>query len=203
MSAKNATSTVVSFGEDVLERMALAVELVQERLRRATGALESAGLKYAVIGGNAVAAWVSQIDPAAARNTVNVDLLVTRSDFEQVKAALVSVGFVYRHAVGIDMFLDGAKGKPREAVHVLFAGEKVRKEYAEAAPDLTKTDRHKTFSMLAFEPLVRTQLTSFRDKDRTHLRDMIDVGLLDSTWVNRMPAELAPRLQQLLDTPEG
>ena len=57
--------TVVSFGDDVLERMVLAVELVKERLKRAVAALESAGIRYAVIGGNAVAAWVSQVDPAA------------------------------------------------------------------------------------------------------------------------------------------
>ena len=35
-------------------------------------------------------------------------------------------GFVYRHVKGIDMFLDGPGTKARDAVHVLFAGEKVR-----------------------------------------------------------------------------
>ena len=39
------------------------------------------------------------------------------------------------------------------------------------------------------------KLTSFRDKDRTHLRDLIDVGLLDATWPARFPPELAARLQ--------
>jgi hypothetical protein len=36
-----------------------------------------------------------------------------------------------------------------------------------------------------------------------HLRDLIEVGLLDSTWPARFPAELASRLQSVLDTPEG
>ncbi len=36
-----------------------------------------------------------------------------------------------------------------------------------------------------------------------HLRDMIDVGLVDVFWVDRLPTELAERLQQLLDNPEG
>ena len=203
MITSDPTPTVVSFGGDVLQRMAIAVEQVQERLHRATAALEQAGVRYAVIGGNAVAAWVSRIDPAAARNTVDVDLMVRREDFEQVKAALASVGFIHRHAAGIDLFLDGPQGRPREAVHVLFAGEKVRKEYVAAAPNLTDTEQHKTFRVLAFEPLVTMKLTSFRDKDRTHLRDMIEVGLLDSSWLDRLPAELASRLKQLLDTPEG
>lgn len=32
---------------------------------------------------------------------------------------------------------------------------------------------------------------------------MIDVGLIDQTWTARFPAELAARLQHLLDTPDG
>ncbi|MEX0724957.1 MAG: hypothetical protein WEB58_02435 [Planctomycetaceae bacterium] len=37
----------------------------------------------------------------------------------------------------------------------------------------------------------------------THLRDMLDVGLIDQSWVSRLPIELQPRLQQLIDTPYG
>ena len=47
------------------------------------------------------------------------------------------------------------------------------------------------------------KLTSWRDKDRTHLRDLIQVGLVDVTWPERLPAPLADRLQQLLDNPAG
>jgi hypothetical protein len=47
------------------------------------------------------------------------------------------------------------------------------------------------------------ELTSFRDKDRTHLRDLIEVGLLDRSWCARLPPAPARRLEQLLDTPEG
>ena len=47
------------------------------------------------------------------------------------------------------------------------------------------------------------KLTSYRDKDKTHLRDMIDVGLVDAAWPARYPPELAARLQHLLDTPDG
>jgi hypothetical protein len=51
--------------------------------------------------------------------------------------------------------------------------------------------------------LVRMKLTFFRDQDRTHLRDMLEVGLIDATWGKRLPAELARRLQELIDNPEG
>ena len=51
--------------------------------------------------------------------------------------------------------------------------------------------------------LVRMKLTSHRDKDRMHIRDLIAVGLLDAAWLPRLPPDLAARLKQILDTPEG
>lgn len=203
MSTLNNTPTVVSFGEDILERMVLAVEKVRERLRRASAALDAAGIPYAVIGGNAVAAWVSKVDPGAARNTVDVDLMVNRSDFQAVTVALEEVGFVYQDLLGVAMFLDGPNGSPRDAVHLLFAGEKVRPHYAAAAPDLDTAEEHDAYQLLALEPLVRMKLTSFRRKDQVHLLDLIEVGLIDRSWLDRLQLELATRLQELLDDPDG
>jgi hypothetical protein len=183
--------------------VALAVEQVRDRLRRAATALEGAGVPYAVIGGNAVAEWVGRADPAAVRNTQDVDILLARTDFDAAKAALEAVGFVYRHAASIDMFLDGPTAKARDAVHVIFAAEKVRAEYELPAPDVTESEPGGSFRVLSLEALVRMKLTSNRDKDRTHVRDLIDVGLIDSTWTGRFPPELAARLQHILDTPDG
>ena len=145
MSTAEPTPTVVSFGEDVLERMVLAVEQVRERLHRSTQALESAGIPYAVIGGNAVAAWVSTVDPDAARNTVDVDLMINRADLEAVKLAMAGAGFVYHEAHGVHMFLDGPDGRPRSAVHVLFANEKVRTDYKISAPELSAAEFHNVY----------------------------------------------------------
>ncbi len=39
--------------------------------------------------------------------------------------------------------------------------------------------------------------------NRVHLRDLLDVGLLDASWCGRFPPELAARLQELIDHPEG
>jgi hypothetical protein len=47
------------------------------------------------------------------------------------------------------------------------------------------------------------KLTSFRDRDRVHLRDLVDVGLVDATWLERLPADLASRLREILESPEG
>src|SRR2546425_12570869 len=105
-----------SYGEISWERMTRAVERIRQRLRKATAALEAAGIAYAVVGGNAVAAWVSRVDEAAVRNTRDVDLLLRRADFEAAKAALAHAGFVHRHIRGVDVFLDGPAGSARDAV---------------------------------------------------------------------------------------
>jgi hypothetical protein len=183
--------------------MVSAVEKVRERLLRATGALEQAGIAYAVAGGNAVAAWVTRVDEAAVRNTRDVDILIRRADLPAAMAALGSVGFVYRQAAGIHLFLDGPNAKARDAVHVVFAGEKVREHEALPNPDVTEAEQADQFRILTLEALVRIKLTAFRDKDRTHLRDLLDVGLINETWTGRFPPELAARLQHLIDTPEG
>src|SRR4051812_37912210 len=123
-----------SYGDVSWERMIRAVEKVRERLMRATSALERAGIPYAVAGGNAVAAWVSRVDEAAVRNTQDVDILLRREDLEAAKVALDQAGFVYAQVMDADVFLDGPNGRPRDAVHILYAGEKVRAHYAAAAP---------------------------------------------------------------------
>lgn len=193
----------VALGPFSLQRMVRAVEKVRERLLRATKALHDAGISYAVAGGNAVAAWVTRVDESAVRNTQAVDILIRRADFDAVKKALESAGFVFRHAASIDMFLDGPKAKARDAVHIIFSGEKVRPDEPVASPDVTESEPADEYQILTLEALARIKLTAFRDKDRVHLRDLIDVGLLDSAWLARLPQPLAERLQQLLDTPNG
>jgi hypothetical protein len=190
-------------GEALWQRMERAVEKVQERLERTATALEQAGIPYAIIGGHAVRAWVAQADEAAVRTTRDVDILLRRSDWPAAVAAMQAAGFIYRHVKSIDMFLDGPGAKARDAVHVLFAGEKVRPEDPVPTPDVAESEEIERHRMLRLDALVRMKLTSFRRKDQMHLLDMIDVELLDASWLGRLPPELASRLQELLDNPEG
>lgn len=185
-----------------LDKMERAVLKVKERLLRATAALNDAGVPYAVIGGNAVGAWIEQVDETAVRATQDVDLAIRRGDLDRAKAALEAAGFVYRRAKGIDMFLDGPDSKARDAVHVIFCGEKVREEYVAPVPDVAETLSFTAFRVLTLEALVRMKLTSYRRKDQVHLLDMIDVGLVDGTWPAKYSPELAARLQHLLNTPD-
>ncbi len=185
------------------ERALMAAEKVKERLRRAPRALDAAGVPYAVAGGNAVAEWVGRIDEEAVRNTRGVDLLVRRADLPAARAALEATGFVYHHLLDIDTFIDGPQGKPSAGIHILFAGEKVRRDDEHTLPDIDESERAVEFQVATLEALVRMKLIVWRDKDRTHLRDMIGVGLLDATWPARFPAPLGDRLQRLLDDPNG
>jgi len=194
--------THATYGPVSWERMIRAVEKVRQRLARAAAALESAGVPYAVAGGNAVAAWVSRVDEAAVRNTRDVDILIRRSDLDAAIKAMARAGFVFRQSAGVTMFLDGAEAKARDAVHVVFADEKVRPKYALPAPGVNESEPVGQFRILSLEALVRMKLTSFRDKDRMHLRDLLDVGLIDRNWAVRYPADLAKRLEELIDNPE-
>jgi hypothetical protein len=187
----------------LLDRMVAAVERVRDRLARATAALEAANVPYAVIGGNAVAVWVATVDAAAVRNTADVDILLRRPDMEAAKKALQAAGFIYQEVAGEVLFLDGPDATPRDAVHVLFAQEKVRAYYTNQTPDVTESEKPKDFRVLKLEALVRMKLTSFRRKDQVHLQDMLEIGLIDVSWKSRFSPDLADRLQQLIDTPEG
>lgn len=185
------------------ERALMAAEKVKERLRRATRALDDASVPYAVAGGNAVAEWVGRVDEDAVRTTRDVDLLIRRTDLPAARTALEGAGFVYYQLLDVDMFIDGPEGRPSGGVHILFAGEKVRPEYEHASPDLDESERAAEFQVATLKALIKMKLIAWRDKDRTHLRDLIGVGLIDATWPARFPPPLGERLQQLLDDPNG
>ena len=146
---------------------------------------------------------MARVDRASVRNSQDVEILVRRSDFDAVKVALEAVGFEHHNIMDVDCFIDGPNGKPRDAVHLLFAGEKVRPTYPAPSADVSDAVPAESYQVLSLESLVRMKLNSFRDKDKMHLRDMLDVGLIDSTWLSRLLPEHAERLQQLIDNPDG
>lgn len=191
------------------QRMEQGIQQVRRRLERAASALAGAGVKYAVVGGNAVAAWVSRVDTSAVRNTRDVDILLRRADMDRARAALETAGFVHRRVTSLgkagsmDVFLDGPDAKVRDAVHVLWAGEKAVPDAIEPTPELDRTEPADGFELVPLQDLVRMKLTSFRDKDRMHLRDLASVGLVDQDWPARFSEVLAGRLKAILEDPEG
>ncbi len=176
---------------------------------RAVRALEAAGVPYAVVGGNAVAAHVSRVDESAVRTTRDVDILLRPADLEAARLALEKVGFIHRRIaglgmpVGMDVFLDGPTATVRDALHIVRAGEKVRPDSVLPAPDVSESEEAGGFHLVTLAALVRMKLTSFRDRDRTHLRDFLELGLIDATWCESLPDPLNSRLRELLDSPEA
>jgi len=188
------------------QRMSNAIENVRRRLLRAAAALEAAHVPYAVVGGNAVAAWVSRADEAAVRNTRDVDILLRREDLPIAAAALEKAGFRHRRiaslgqAGSMEVFLDGAEAKVRDAVHVVFAAEKTRPDQPEPNAGIHESEDAGDFRLISLDALVRMKLSAWRDKDRVHLRDLASVGLLDATWLTRLPGILSERLSEILAT---
>ncbi|MFY8199545.1 MAG: hypothetical protein ACOVLE_02670, partial [Pirellula staleyi] len=58
-------------------------------------------------------------------------------------------------------------------------------------------------SFISLPSLVEMKLNSFQRKDQTHLMDMLEIGLIDSTWPSRFSPLLAAQLQELIDDTNG
>ena len=145
----------------LLQRMVNAVEQVRQRLIKATDALREAGVEHALVGGNAVAAWVATVDQAAVRNTQDVDILVQRDDLEEARRALEAVGFVYRRAANLDLFLDGPNASPRQAVHLVFANELIKPGEPAPSPSVSEATEFDTLRVINLDALVRIKLTAY------------------------------------------
>jgi hypothetical protein len=183
---------------DTWQRYLMALDDVTERLERITRCFDDAGVRYALVGGQAVALWVATVDPAAVRTTKDIDVLLDRSDLPQARAAAQSVGMDYFETMGVGMFIDRREPNPRTGVHIVWAGEKVRAHELIAAPTI---DARQTLPggrhVISLAKLLEMKLTAFRDQDRVHVRDMIDVGLVDASVITDLPPELVRRLDEL------
>ena len=178
----------------------MALDDVTQRLRRICRAFNGASVPFALVGGQAVALWVATRDPAAVRTTKDVDVLLRREDLSRARAAALSAGMDYFEVMGVGMFLDRDDPNPRHAVHLVWAGEKVRPEYELPSPTIEEQEELSAgLPVVSLAGLVRMKLLSNRDQDRVHLRDMIDVGLVGRELLDTLTPELAKRLAVLLD----
>jgi hypothetical protein len=181
------------------ERYIMAMDAVTDRLERITRALEEASVPYALIGGQAVALWVSTKDPAAVRTTKDVDILLRKDDLPRARAAALTVDMDYLEVVGVGMFLERTDPNPRHGVHLIWAGEKVRPEAPLPAPGIDqRIELEPGKQVVTLPALVLMKLLSNRDQDRVHLRDMIEVGLVDREMLKDLNQDLASRLDALL-----
>jgi len=177
----------------------MALDDVTDRLERIARALEEAGITYALVGGQAVALWVATKDPAAVRTTKDVDILLRRQDLPKARAAAASVALDYCEVVGVGMFLERSDPNPRKGVRLLWAGEKARPENPLPSPAVDEREMLEPGKpVISLVGLVRMKLMANRDQDRVHLRDLIDVGLVQRELLQTLPPELASLLDALL-----
>jgi hypothetical protein len=177
------------------------VEKLFDRLARFTAALSGAGIEYRIIGGMAVLLHVNERDSMAARLTNDIDVAVNRRDVDAIARATEPFGFTYRHAAGLDMLVDTADPKARNAVYLIFVREKVRPEYLEPVPDFSPVAPAEDGMLVApVADLLKMKLTSFLEKDRVHVRDMDGVGLITAEIAAGLPELLRERLAQVRAT---
>jgi len=178
----------------------MALEDVTRRLERICSALETAAVPYALVGGQAVAMWVATRDPAAVRTTKDVDILIRREDLPRARAAALSIEMDYFEVMGVGMFIERADPNPRHAVHLVWAGERIRPNHDFPAPTIEQREPLEAgMNAVSLAGLVLMKLVSNRDQDRVHLRDMIDVGLIDREILSEIPSKMATRLEGLLE----
>ena len=189
-------------GDALWERMERAVEKVKERLRRVTQSLNAAGVPYAVVGGLAVQAWVAQVDEAAVRNTRDVDLILNRGDLARAKTALKAAGFVFRRVARVDMFWMGPTPRPgtqcTSCSRERRCGKSIRSR-AEHRP--LRAARGSSPTAAGSAGANETNILP-RQGPRASA-DMLDVGLIDRSWLARFSPVLRERLAELIDNPDG
>jgi hypothetical protein len=179
----------------------MAMERIERRLRQVTAALDAAGIRYAVVGGNAVALWVAKADPAATRTTKDVDLLVRRDDLDRISEVMRGLGFESQDLRPLVLFIDPEEPSRKSEVHLVWAGEKVRPSYAHPTPLVTEAVRDtEGFWVLDLPALLRMKLTSMRDVDRVHVADLIRVGMVDHGVRDALPSDLRGRLEEIEHT---
>jgi len=170
------------------------VQQLFDLAERVEKAFATAGLEYRIIGGLAAYLYVEEIEPDAGRLTKDIDIVVRRGDLPRIAQAVTPFGLEYRHVAGVDMLVQAGEPSARRAVHLVFAGEKVRPEYAEPVPELGPGRSVQGMRVVPLADLIRMKLTSFRAKDEAHLKDLDEAGLITA----EIEAALSPILRERL-----
>ncbi len=187
-------AVVNTFFEKRVERLFDLADLVEK-------AFAKAGLDYRVVGGLATYLYVEQADHDAGRLTKDIDIVVRRADLDRIAQAVRPFGLEVRSAAGDTMLAAVNAPSARRAVHLVFAGERVRPEYSEPAPELDAAHRIRGLRLIPLADLVRMKLTSFRAKDEAHLNDLDQAGLITPEVEKALSPVLRERLERARSRP--
>jgi hypothetical protein len=187
-------AAVLTFEEFLLESVAKgeAVNLVFEQrlfelagtLHRVAEPLEREHIPHELIGGLAVLLHVEEADPTHAMLTGNVDLMIQRSDLPRVIEIVRT---------------DSA----RNAVHLIFSGEKVKASQAAPNPAIDPVRKKmlgQEVNVVPLLDLVCMKLSSYRLKDQVHVQVLDAAGLITPAVEQALPEELRIRLRHVRET---
>ena len=103
----------------------------------------------------------------------------------------------------MDTLLFGETNSARNAIHLLFIGEKVKAAQLEAHPTIrpVRVGIHgQDFLVIPVTDLVRMKLSSNRDKDRVHVRGIDAAGLITKAVEQGLSDDLRSRLRHIRET---
>lgn len=202
--------TFAEFLENAAAKREFVNILFEERVFELIGTLEQlsvpleqAGVPHELVGGLAVFLHVENADSTHSSLTRDIDLMIRREDLSRVVAIAEDQGFRFRHSAGIDMLLYGETNSARNAVHLLYEEEKVKATQLESHPRINpvRAGLHgRDFQVIPIGDLVRMKLSSYRDKDRVHVRGMDAAGLITRDVEQGLSAELMVRLRHVRET---
>ena len=96
--------------------------------------LDQARVPHELVGGLAVFLHVENADSTHSSLTRDIDIMIRRDDLHQVITIAENNGFRFRRTEGEDLLLCGETNSARNAVHLLYAGEKVKQSQLEPHP---------------------------------------------------------------------
>lgn len=182
--------TFQQFLQDTAAKGRTINTLFEERLFTLAGTLEriaaplaAAKIPYEVIGGMAVMVQIDRVEPAAVRNSKDIDIMINRADLERTREIVQ---------------IDSHTSTVLNPVHLVFSGEKTKANQAMPNPPLRPEHVSVHGVQVAVIPvmdLVAMKLANNRDIDRVHVRDLDSVGLVTPEIEKALPAPLHARLQ--------
>lgn len=176
----------------------MAVDRVEHLLHTVATSFNRADIEYAIVGGNAIALWVSTVDESAVRATKDVDVLIRRDDLERAAEAMKPAGMIATEVLGVHMFVDQQNPNPKTGVRLIFSGELIRPEYTHPAPDPSQSvEGDDGFRLIELQRLVEMKLQAYRFIDRVHIQDLLSVGLIDQQLRDALPDDLRSRLEEI------
>ena len=111
-------------------------------LQNSTDTLNTQHIPHELIGGLAVLIYVEEENSEHTSLTRDVDFMVNRFDLERIKETAGKDGLRFSDAAGVDMLIYGLAESARNAVHLVFSGERVRPTQATPNPPIRPDLKH-------------------------------------------------------------